>query len=77
MSADRVSGAAHFRTRALRAARTLALWLVVVASATGCSAIPDAYCNVFTGTRYCCERTGSSWDTATRVCHPVLVLPSS
>ena len=77
MSGHAVSDVANLRGRVLHAALALALSVVVLASTTGCSALTDAYCGVFTGTRFCCERSGSAWDATTRSCHAILVLPSS
>lgn len=62
------------RARALRTARVVTLGLALGASTPGCTAATDLasnlYCDVFTSTRFCCERTGYSyWDAATNTCH--------
>ena len=74
-TADAVESA---RARALRTARVVTLGLALGASAPGCTAASDLasnlYCDIFTSTRFCCERTGYSyWDAATSTCHVAAV----
>ena len=55
---------------ARRGAVAVAVALALGASTAGCEPMGNAYCDVFTSTRYCCERSGTSvWDETTRTCH--------
>ena len=55
---------------ARRGAVAVALALALGAGTAGCERVGNAYCDVFTSTRYCCERSGTAvWDDATRSCH--------
>lgn len=59
----------HARARALRTARAVTLGLALAATVPGCQAMTNAWCDVFTETRTCCDRAiGRYWDTSTNRC---------
>lgn len=61
------------RRRALHTARAVTLGLALGAAAAGCEATTNAWCDVFTDTRYCCDRSpGRTWNTTTNRCDVAL-----
>lgn len=67
--ATAADAASRARARARLTARAVTLGLALGAGAPGCEASADLYCDVFTGTRFCCERTGySMWDETSHTC---------
>jgi hypothetical protein len=63
------------RRRALRTARAITLGLAVGGALGGCEQASGAYCRVFEDTRYCCERSGGTWDAAASVCQHPYAMP--
>lgn len=75
LEADAQDPVARARARALRTARAVTLGLALGAGVAGCETTANLYCDVFTSTRYCCERTGySTWDATAGTCR-VLAVP--
>ena len=70
---DAVTPETRARARALQTARAVTLGLALGAAAAGCEATTNAWCDVFTDTRYCCYRApGRSWNTTTNRCDVAL-----
>ena len=56
------------REKALATARASTLGLALAATTSGCEQVIDVACSTAPSTRYCCERAGGGYDSASGRC---------